>query len=374
MVTNSKSTAYRTRRPGQTGGPTCVALLLAMLLTAGCAGPGYYAQAVAGQWKMLRSREDISALLANGRTDPDLARRLETIQRIRTFAQDRLALPAADSYTTFVHTGRDAATWNVVAAPEFSLEPRRWCFIVAGCVPYRGYFKEDAARRFAAKMSRRGDDVAISPAVAYSTLGWFDDPVLDTMLDYPEEQIAGLLFHELTHRKLYIKGDTAFNESYASFVEETGVRLWLKRSGNSDRLRAWRHRAQAETQFNRLTREARDRLARIYASEAPAETMRVEKSEVLDALKIAYARLVSDDWGGRNYFAGWMDKNVNNAGLALLDSYRGGMCAFADLYRQASHDMERFHALAMQKADLPAAKRRAWLEQPCGVIAPDGDL
>ncbi|MGD8580940.1 MAG: aminopeptidase, partial [Lysobacterales bacterium] len=126
MVTNSKSTAYRTRRPGQTGGPTCVALLLAMLLTAGCAGPGYYAQAVAGQWKMLRSREDISALLANGRTDPDLARRLETIQRIRTFAQDRLALPAADSYTTFVHTGRDAATWNVVAAPEFSLEPRRW--------------------------------------------------------------------------------------------------------------------------------------------------------------------------------------------------------------------------------------------------------
>jgi len=296
------------------------AVLAAALLMAGCAGPGYYAQAVSGQWKMLRAREDIAALLENDSTDPDLARRLQTVERIRAFAAARLDLPARDSYTSFVHTGREAATWNVVAAPEFSLEPHRWCFIVAGCVPYRGYFEEGQAVAFAAKMSRRGYDVSVSPAVAYSTLGWFDDPLLDTMLRYPDEQLAGLLFHELAHRRLYVGGDTAFNESYASFVEETGVRLWIEQSGLPEQLEAWRERNRAEAQFNRLLQEARHRLARLYASGEPEDSMRSGKTELLDALMSAYARLVRQDWGGRSYFAGWMESNVNNAGLALMNS------------------------------------------------------
>jgi len=351
-----------------------IAALLAPLLTAGCAGPGYYAQAIAGQWKMMRARENIPALLENDSTDPALARRLKTVARIRAFAAAWLDLPAGDNYTTFVHTGREAATWNVVAAPEFSLEPRRWCFIVAGCVPYRGYFAEHAAAAFAAKMSRRGYDVSVSPAVAYSTLGWFDDPLLDTMLRYSDEQLAGLLFHELAHRRLYVEGDTAFNESYASFVEETGIRLWIEQAGQAEKLVAWRERKRAETQFNRLLREARRRLDRLYASGEPEAEMRSRKAELLDGLKAAYSRLASEDWGGLSYFAGWMDSNLNNAGLALMDSYHGGRCAFADLYLEADEDMARFHELARRQAGLSWDARRAWLERACGDIAPDGDL
>jgi len=363
-----ETTGYAVRRV------RLAALLLLALQASGCAGPGYYAQAIAGQWRLMRDREDLAGLIASDDTDPNLARRLETVQQIRRYAAKQLDLPADDSYTSYVQTGREAVTWNVVATPEFSLQPQRWCFMVAGCVPYRGYFHEDAARAFAETLSARGDDVAVSPAVAYSTLGWFEDPLLDTMLRYPDEELAGLLFHELAHRKLYIKGDTAFNESYASFVEETGVRMWLKETGRTERLERWQRRARAEAEFNRLTLGTRRKLARLYASGLTPEAMREGKSEAFRALRSAYEQRVRKEWEGHRYFASWMDSNMNNAGLALLNAYRGGLCAFARLYHDAEGDMARFHELARRRGALPADERRAWLEQPCEVIAPNGDL
>jgi len=202
----------------------------AWLLT-GCAGPGYYAQAVSGHLDLMQARRDVAAVLADQGTGEELRQSLQAAAEIRAFAVTRLGLPDNGSFTEYAHTGREAVTWNVVAAPEFSLEPRHWCFPLAGCVPYRGYFDPLDAERLAARLAGKGNDVAVSPALAYSTLGWFRDPLLDTMFRYSEEQLAGIVFHELAHQKLYVKGDAAFNESYATFIEEIGVMLWLDSSG-----------------------------------------------------------------------------------------------------------------------------------------------
>jgi predicted aminopeptidase len=348
-------------------------LLPAALLLAGCAGPGYYAQAIGGHLELIRQREPVAQLLAAGangaRLDPELRQKLELAREIKAFGVSQLGLPDNGSYTQFVETGRDAVTWIVVAAPEFSLQPRRWCFLFAGCLPYRGYFEQAAAGRFAARLAADGLDVAVSPTAAYSTLGWFQDPLLDTMLRYRDERLAGVILHELAHQTLYVKGDADFNESYASFIEETGVALWLVASGRAERLPGWERERAAARDLDERVRSARGTLASIYASQQPAAAKRVRKEETLKALREGYFGLVRERWDGADYFAGWFAAELNNARLALFDSYRGGICAFAALYRAAGEDMARFQAMAADRAALDETARRAWLEQGCGVGA-----
>ncbi len=265
-------------------------------------------------------------------------------------------------------------TWNVVATPELSLEPRRWCFLVAGCVPYRGYFEQEAATRFAGRLATDGLDVAVSPAVAYSTLGWFEDPLLDTMLRYRDERLAAVMFHELAHQQLYLRGDTVFNESYASFVEEIGVTLWLRLSGRESQLSGWRDQQQAATQFDALLLRARVSLSELYAGNAEDDGKRQSKAAIFDQLQVDYRDLVQESWQGRDFFGGWFASELNNARLALFNSYRGGICAFSALYRDSAKDMKRFHARAAAQAGLAADARRAWLEQPCPPVASQVDL
>lgn len=354
--------------------------LLALIFLAGaaqlsgCAGPGYYAQAIGGHLRLMHGRRDIDSILADPSADPELVARLRRVDEIRTFAAERLGLTADGAYSWYVATGREAVTWNVVAAPEFSLEPKRWCFPVAGCVPYRGYFERESAERFAERLKRKGYDVAVSPAGAYSTLGWFDDPLTDIMLQRDNEQLAGFLFHELAHQKLYVKGDTAFNESYASFVEEKGVLLWLEARGDRERLSRWLEYRQAARELGSLLEHTRRELAAIYRSAQPREEMRAAKAAALSAFETAYRALVLSSWSGRDWFASWFSGGLNNASLALLQSYRGGVCAFAELYREAGGDMNRFHALAAQKAALPAGQRADWLGRPCKAVASGGEL
>jgi predicted aminopeptidase len=351
------------------------ALLLGVLcLLAGCAGPGYYAQAIAGHLDLMRNRQDVAAVLADENTAPELHRKLQLAREIRQFAVTRLHLPDNGSYLHFVETGRGAVTWNVVAAPEFSLEPRRWCFLFAGCVPYRGYFDPEGAHRLALKLENRGYDVAISPAAAYSTVGWFRDPLLDTMFQYSDEQLAAVIFHELAHQQLYVSGDTAFNESYATFVEEIGTARWLEDSGRTERLPEWRRRQHAAADFMALLDQARAELAGVYAStDAPSEKRR-GKAAVFDALRDRYLASAEQGREGAAGYAWWFDESANNAGLALFESYRGGACAFAALYEAAGGEMSRFQALAAERAALDGTDRRAWLERPCEVVAPDPDL
>jgi len=339
--------------------------LISVFLLAGCAGPAWYAQAVSGHLALMTQRTDISEVLAEGKIDPALQQDLQLAMEIRDFAINQLGLPDNGSYTEFVQTGRHAVTWNIVATPEFSLEAKRWCFIVAGCVSYRGYFDQLKAERFAHKLEKKSYDVTISPAIAYSTLGWFDDPLLDTMLQYRDEKLAALIFHELAHQQLYVKGDTAFSEAYASFVEEAGVRAWLQSTGRDDLLLRWQSMNEASNQFDILLQNTRDQLNGIYISGLDEEEMRAQKKLVFIELKSRYLALVNEHWGGVNHYRSWFSLELNNARLALMKLYRGGSCAFEKLYKSAGENMVLFHQLSADRAALNPDERAAWLSQSC---------
>lgn len=354
-------------RPAVTG-------LMVLLFASGCAGPGYYSQAISGHMRLMDQREDIRQMLDSGETDPELARELELSMQIRDFAVQQLGLPDNDSYSQFVQTGQEAVTWNVVAAPEFSLTPKKWCFLGSGCVPYRGYFKAAGADEFAHSLAARGYDTTVSPAIAYSTLGWFDDPLLDTMFQYSDEQLAAFIFHELAHQQLYIKGDTGFNEAYANFVEEAGLTRWLESRGQDDDALTRRKLATAALQFNSLLQSVREQLADIYSSGTPEDEMRKAKSSAFAGLADSYRELVESQWEGLDYYKHVFSRELNNASLALVNTYQGGSCAFQQLYQQAGRDMVRFHELAAAKARLSGNARTAWLNRPCEVIASNSDL
>lgn len=347
----------------------------AIALLTGCASPAYYWQAASGHLSLMHARQSVGEAIA-AESDPDIVAKLELSRDIKAFAVDELALPDNDSYEAFVRTGRDAVVWNVVAAPEFSLDAKQWCFPVAGCVPYRGYFDENDADGFAAGLEARGMDVAISPAIAYSTLGWFDDPLLDTMLRQSEAQLAAYLFHELAHQSIYVKDDATFNESYASFVETVGVERWLRSRGEDEALARWQRVSAARTAFNALLEETREALLTLYQGDDPPQAMRAAKQAELDRLEERYDALRNAQWQGHDYFGGWFDRPPNNARFALLDTYEGGTCAFAALLEEAGGDMRRFHELAEKRARMPAEKRSAWLEQDCPQpnIAPAREL
>jgi predicted aminopeptidase len=349
-------------------------LAWAAVIFAGCAGPGYYLQATSGHWQLMRARQDVAGILASPDSDPALVRKLRLAAGILEFAGTELGLPRSDSYAEFVATGRDAVAWNVVATPEFSLAPRAWCFPVAGCVPYRAYFDPEKARRAADRLAAKGMDVAVSPVTAYSTLGWFDDPLLDTMLNGPETRLAATLFHELAHRRLYLKGQTAFSESYARFVENAGVKAWLRSTGRTEDLHEWGNFMHASAAFNELLQQYRDRLASLYATDTAASEKRADKAGILSDLASSYTGLRDTGWQGRDYFAGFFSHPVNNAHLALVASYEAGQCAFSNLFREAGGDFREFHRLAEVRAGSGADGLADWLAQGCADIAPKHNL
>jgi predicted aminopeptidase len=345
--------------------------LLLVLCLCGCAGPGYYLQALSGQHKLMRSRQDIQTLLQDPATPPELATHLEHAEQIRSYAMDVLDLPAGGSYTSYVEVEGEALVWNVVATGEFSLDPKRWCFPVAGCVPYRGYFDQRKAREFAAKLARKGMDVLVSPSPAYSSLGWFNDPLLSTMFSPSDVRLAAYLFHELAHQRLYVKNDSTFNEGYADFVEDAGVRSWLAANQREDELHQWLQLQEAGKDFTGLVGATRKRLARLYASDEPENAMRVQKSAIFESFEEDYRKLSDEKWRGTRYYAAWFREPLNNARLALYNTYEGSHCAFQRLWEKSSGDWRKFHHLAEQKSRLPAAERSEWLRQPCAITAID---
>jgi predicted aminopeptidase len=355
---------------------TLALLLLApvLLQISACSSVSYYSQAISGHLSLMHQRQEVEALLDNPQTDPTMAAQLRLSQEILDFAEGQLLLDADGSYRQVVLTGQEAVSWNVVAAGEFSVDAKLWCFPIAGCVPYRGYFKQQQASESARHLQADGYDVYLSPVAAYSTLGWFDDPLLDTMLAYSSSQLAGVLFHELAHQKLYIAGDTNFNESFAQFVESVGVKQWLQQTGQQQELRDWLARRQAEPQFTALLDSTRARLISLYESELDVILLREQKQNMFEELKQHYNQLVAEQWEGRSYFAGWMQGEMNNARLALAESYAGGVCAFAELYQQANEELDEFYALAEQQSRLSEEQRQAWLQTPCNAFASAYDL
>ncbi|AKS42946.1 aminopeptidase [Wenzhouxiangella marina] len=336
-------------------------LVLALgVVATGCATLAWYGQAVRGQLDLLSRREHIADLIADPATDPALVRQLETVLAARAFARDELALPEGRSYRHYADLDRPAAVWNVIAAPRYSVQPKAWCYPIAGCVAYRGYFDPEAARAAAEALRDEGFDVIVSPAVAYSTLGWFADPVLNTMIDWPSADLVGFLFHELAHERVYAKGDTAFNEAYASLVEREGVRRWLAAHGNDGELARWQAGRRLRQALSDRLLAARSRLAEGYA--------RLEDEDELAAFKHGeFERLAADigelaEQQGGAALEAWRSRELNNADLALTATYEAGVAAFVGLLEDCRGELDCLHREVARLAEAKPAERRAFLQ------------
>jgi predicted aminopeptidase len=269
-----------------------LAALLALGLLAGCESLSYYGQAIGGHFRLLSAARPIDAWLSDPATPPELKGRLETARRMREFASRELHLPDNASYTSYADLGRRFAVYNVFAAPKFSVEPKPECFPITGCVAYRGFFSEKDAQRYAEKLRAEGYDVFVGGILAYSTLGWFDDPLLSTFIRYPDAQVARLVFHELAHQVVYAKDDTTFNESFAVVVEEEGVRRWLETEGRTPELAAF-HAAQArKRELAARIKETRERLKAVYAMRLTPEQMAEQKRGEFERLRAAFPGIV----------------------------------------------------------------------------------
>ncbi len=333
-----------------------VPLLLAVCLN-GCA---YYTQLAVGQVELLRQREAIETLLADESRDPALRRRLAGVLEARRFASTALGLPDNRSYRVYADIQRPYVVWNLFATEAYSVKPVEHCFPIAGCVAYRGYFRQGAARGEAARLRMAGLDTHVAGVEAYSTLGWFADPLLSSMLRRNDEQLAALVFHELAHQQLYLPGDTAFNESYATFVEREGLRQWRASRGLAEPDEQGRERYR---QLVQLLLDTRERLASLYASGRPAAELEGLKQAEFAALRQRYRTLRDGSWGGDARFDRWFAQPLNNATLVPFGLYDRWVPAFAALFDANGRNWERFHEAVAALAKRPADEREQALTQ-----------
>ena len=338
-----------------------LAILLANSL-AGCSSVGYYAQAIGGHLEMMRASQPIRDVMQDPAGDPVLAKKLAEVQTMREFASRELGLPDNNSYRSYADVGRPYVVWNVFAAPEFSLEPKRWCVPVAGCVNYRGYYDREDAERLAAELREEGYDTFVGGVAAYSTLGYFDDPVLNTFLRLGTLEVARTVFHELAHQLIYVHDDSTFNESFATTVEKAGMRLWLARHGTPEQRAAFELQQERKTAFVGLIRDGRNKAVALYASNGFAERKRDAKAGLFGALRQDYT-LLKAGWGGYSGYDRFFGEDLNNAKLASLALYSELVPAFDRLLETENHDLPRFYQRVTTLAALDKeARRRALAE------------
>ena len=307
-------------------------LLAVVVLPAGCATVTWYGQAARGQMEVLFKRQDIAQLIENPDTSEALRSQLQTVLEIREFATTELGLPDSRSYRLYADLGRAAPLWNVVAVPACSMTPKKWCYPLTGCLGYRGYFRRSRADRLAERLQEGGFDVQVSPVAGYSTLGWFADPVLASMLDLPEVYLAELIFHELAHELLFVRGDTAFNEAFATFVGRQGARRWLQTHADEKALQAWQKQQSERHGLVLVLLEARQRLAEGYRAadgdEIECLTVRQQEFSRLDGQLTILAEQQDNA-----YAHSWRSRDsINNASLALLATYEVGVRAFERVF------------------------------------------
>jgi len=331
--------------------PRNLGLLLCVLLVSGCETVSYYSQAIRGQLGLMNAARPVDQWLADPATPPELRGRLQVARSIREFASQRLGLPSNGSYSSYADLGRPYVVWNVYAAPRFSVEPKQECFPFTGCVSYRGFFSEEDARRLAARLREEGNDVYLGGVPAYSTLGWFDDPLLSTFIQYPDVQLARLVFHELAHQRVYVKGDTTFNESFAVTVEEEGVKRWLEAAGRSGELEAMRAARQRRQQFASRVAQTRERLAEVYREKLTEEATLERKREEYAKLRAEYPTLVPAE--------------PNNAYLVSIALYTQLVPQFEALLGACGGDLKMFYERAEALAARPREARTALTSAEC---------
>jgi predicted aminopeptidase len=342
------------------GRARALALAWGFVLLSACGTP-YLMQAASGEWHVLHEREPIDKVLADPQTPPALREHLTQERAAREFASRELGLPDNNSYRSYADIGRPYVVWNVVATPEFSVTPKHWCFPVAGCVAYRGYFHEQQARDFALDLVGQGYDVAIDGVPAYSTLGRFADPVLSSMLPYGDDELAATVFHELAHQLLYVPDDSEFNEAFATTVEDVGLERWLAHQGESARMQSFRKEQVQEQALVQLLSRTRAQLEELYASGLPREQMVEKKAETFTALATDIRALERREGVTYPLYEEWIGEGLNNARLASVATYYNCKPGFKRLLQQEDNDLPRFYAAVRELAKLPKAERHARL-------------
>ena len=337
-------------------------VLLIMSVCLQCRSLPYYDQAINGQMDILRKRQPISELVEDPDTPAALRKKLQFILSVRAFAEENLQLAVNDHYLSYVALDRPYVVWNVFAAPEFSLAPKTWCFPIVGCVAYRGYFAEENARRFGDSLKQEGYDVFISGAIAYSTLGWFEDPVLSTFLYLSEPDTAALIFHELAHGILYVRDDTAFNESFATAVEQEGLRRWQASANDPKGHEKWLHKHRQRRRFTTLVSTYRARLQEVYESNLSLTVKRKQKAAVLSQMRSEFSNLKSDH-GGMAAYDAWFNYPLNNAQLISVSTYHNWVPAFTRMLSESGGDLEKFYQKCRQLAENDPPERNRILKQ-----------
>lgn len=334
--------------------PRLIVIAAVSLLACGCASFRYYAQAAHGEAELLVHRRSLSKILQDPATDPELVRHLRRAKQARRFASDRLGLPDNRSYNNYVELNRSYVVWNVFAAPRYSVEAVPQCFPIAGCVAYRGWFSEAAANVDAAELKAAGNDVWVGGVPAYSTLGWFADPILSSMLRWDDDELDGTIFHELAHQLIYVKGDTAFNESFATFVQVRGLQQWRHARGLPTQ---HDHRQAMQDGFTGLVLDLRKRLKILYASRVDSVSMDVGKQREIGAFRKRYAHWRECKWPRDHRYDAWVAQPINNARLLPFGLYDQWVPAFAALFRRAEQDWPAFYASVRRLATEPKAIR-----------------
>ncbi|MEJ6021915.1 aminopeptidase [Ramlibacter sp. PS4R-6] len=347
------------------------AVVAAIGLLAGCSSLGYYWQSASGHLSMLSASRSVDDWIADSETPQRLKERLALSQRIRRFASGELKLPDNPSYSRYADLRRTAVVWNVVAAPKYSLELKKSCFPVTGCVGYRGYFDERDARAEAARLAREDLEVNVYPVPAYSTLGWMNwaggDPLLNTFINYPEGELARTIFHELAHQVVYTKDDTMFNESFATAVERIGGRRWLETHANEQARSDYAQYDGRRQQFRALTAGTRKRLEEIY-EKTSGEERDVLKQRAMQDFRADYATMRAG-WPGDparyRLYDRWVAE-ANNAAFGAQAAYDELVPGFEALFQREGRDFQRFYDAAKKLADAPKKRRHEQLKEIAG--------
>ena len=360
-------------------GGVALAALATLCVTSGCSSIDYLSQSASGHLRLLAAARPVKDAIADPATPEALRKRLELTQRMREFAVTELHEPDNDSYRSYADLKRPAAVWNVVAAPELSLQLTTWCFPVVGCVGYRGYYDLASANAAAAPLKAGGLEVDVYEVPAYSTLGWMNwiggDPLLSTFVQWPEGELSRLIFHELAHQVAYAPGDTTFNESFATAVEHIGSQRWLERNATPE-VRAKQALTEARRDdFHVLVRAWRAKLDAMYRSDLPDAEKRVRKAELYAGMRADYEALKRDKWSGYNGYDHWFAK-ANNAAMGTQGAYDDEVGAFERLFAAQGGDFDRFYAEVRRMAALPRPEREAAMApyratpQAAPVVAP----
>ena len=329
-----------------------------VLLLSACSSVAYYSQSVIGHSRLMLAREPINKVLENA--DEKLKSKLLLSKQLKQFSVTELGLPVSRSYDSYVTLDRDFPVWTVVAAPQFSLQARQWCYPVIGCASYRGYFSRSSALSYARKLQSKGFETQVDGTPAYSTLGWFADPLLPSMMRYEDVDFAETLFHEIAHQKLYVNGDSDFNEAFASLVGEVGTIRWLELHRPSD-LVHYRKSLEVRQQFYSLVSTSELELRRLYQSGSNKSIMLLAKQRIIQNLRLKYERLKTSEWNGAQWYRAWFDGDLNNAKFSSLSTYRNQVPALRALLEACGENLSKFYTVLSgakkinQKVAIPSA-------------------